>query len=77
MCTSFKLKSHIFEHVEGGQLLIDHLNGVKEIALKTTKYNGVINDELEEVIRIIAMCHDFGKPVITFKCTWMESIQGN
>lgn len=61
MCTSFKLKSHIFEHVEGGQLLIDHLNGVKEIALKTTKYNGVINDELEEVIRIIAMCHDFGK----------------
>lgn len=67
MCTSFSLKSHVFGEKEGGQLLVDHLRGVKDIALETSMYNGVIGKELEEVIKIIAMCHDFGKASTYFQ----------
>ncbi|WP_346930178.1 CRISPR-associated helicase Cas3' [Clostridium sp.] len=67
MYTSFKLKSHIFDNSKGDQLLVDHLTGVAEIALNTTKYNGVINHELEEVIRTIGLCHDFGKASTYFQ----------
>ncbi|MBM6860902.1 CRISPR-associated endonuclease Cas3'', partial [Clostridium saudiense] len=61
MSTSFSLKSHIFDDGRDDQYLIDHLTGVYEIAIETTKNNGVINDELKEVIKTISMCHDFGK----------------
>ncbi|WP_346897407.1 CRISPR-associated helicase Cas3' [Clostridium sp. UBA7503] len=72
MCTSFKLKSHIFDNNKGDQLLVDHLTGVAEIALNTTKYNGVINNELEKVIKTIGLCHDFGKASSYFQ----EYLQG-
>lgn len=67
MYTSFKLKSHIFDNSKGDQLLVDHLTGVAEIALNTTKYNGVINHELEEVIKTVGLCHDFGKASTYFQ----------
>lgn len=67
MYTSFKLKSHKFEDERGGQLLIDHLKGVTKIALETSKYNGIIDDKLDEVIRTICMCHDFGKASTYFQ----------
>lgn len=62
MCFSFKLKSHVKEGetFENGQLLVDHLKGVRNIALATTKMHGV-QGEIESIISIICMCHDFGK----------------
>ncbi|MEQ8197754.1 MAG: CRISPR-associated helicase Cas3', partial [Clostridiaceae bacterium] len=67
MCTSFKLKSHVFEEGKGGQLLVDHLKGVSDIAVQISKNNGIKDDELEKVIRIITMCHDFGKASTYFQ----------
>ncbi|WP_072726265.1 CRISPR-associated helicase/endonuclease Cas3 [Tepidibacter thalassicus] len=59
MSFSFKIMSHINEN-KSGQLLIDHLTQVRDIALKTHKTHGK-NKELDEIIEIICMCHDFGK----------------
>ena len=38
MCTSFKLKSHIYEN-KSSQLLVDHLRGVAKIAKETSQLN--------------------------------------
>lgn len=61
MFTSFKLQSHKFEDKRGGQLLVDHLKGVTKIGLETSSDKGIMDSELEEVIKTICMCHDFGK----------------
>lgn len=62
MCTSFKLMSHIYENGEkDGQLLVDHLKGVTEIAINEAKEKGINEEEILNVIKIICMCHDFGK----------------
>ena len=62
MCTSFKLMSHIYENSEkDGQLLVDHLKGVTEIAINEAKEKGINEEEILNVIKIICMCHDFGK----------------
>lgn len=67
MSFSYKLISHKGEKFIGGQqLLVAHLKGVADIALKLHKTHG-IGDELEEVIRIICMCHDFGKATSYFQ----------
>ncbi|KUO53430.1 MAG: hypothetical protein APF76_09330 [Desulfitibacter sp. BRH_c19] len=62
MSFSFKLKSHVQEGIpfEDGQLLVDHLQGVKNIAIETSKMHGVVG-EIEKIIGTICMCHDFGK----------------
>lgn len=62
MSFTFRLRSHVKEgqSFESGQLLVDHLNGVKDIALKANKDHGIGNS-LDEVIRIICLSHDFGK----------------
>jgi CRISPR-associated endonuclease/helicase Cas3 len=61
MCTSFKLKSHIFRSLKDDQLLVDHLLGVQKIAVETAKYNGINDEEIINVIKIVTLCHDFGK----------------
>lgn len=61
MCTSFKLKSHVFKNSKGDQLLVDHLLGVQKIAVETSKYNGISDEEIINVINIVTLCHDFGK----------------
>ncbi|MGB7604839.1 MAG: CRISPR-associated helicase Cas3', partial [Lutisporaceae bacterium] len=67
MSFSYKLISHKGEKFpDGQQLLVAHLRGVTDIALKLHKSHG-INEELEEVIRIICMCHDFGKASTYFQ----------
>lgn len=62
MSFTFKLRSHtkMGQPFESGQLLVDHLKGVRDIALKANKDHGLGN-ELDEVISIICLCHDFGK----------------
>ena len=62
MFFSFKLRSHVKEGqtYEEGQLLVDHLNGVREIALETNSLHGV-KGEIEKVIDTVCLCHDFGK----------------
>lgn len=60
MSFSFKLLSHCGEKFKGGQLLVDHLKGVSQIALDLHGQHG-IKENIEEVIRTICMCHDFGK----------------
>jgi CRISPR-associated endonuclease/helicase Cas3 len=68
MCFSYKIKSHVKEGepYENGQLLVDHLKGVRDIALATTRMHGVIG-EIEEVLELICMCHDFGKASSCFQ----------
>lgn len=63
MSFSYKLKSHKFENKPfiNGQTLYDHLKGVTEIALTSHRLHMQNSTELEDVIRIICMCHDFGK----------------
>lgn len=61
MCTSFKLKSHVFNNPKGDQLLVEHLLGVQKIAVETSKYNGISDEEIINVINIVTLCHDFGK----------------
>ncbi len=57
----YKLLSHVFEGRKSrNQTLHNHLKGVTEIALETTRMHGVIG-EIEQVIETICMCHDFGK----------------
>lgn len=62
MSTTYKLKSHVFKDnsSKDDQLLVDHLKGVRDIALNTSKMHG-ITGEIDEVIDTICMCHDFGK----------------
>lgn len=62
MSTIYKLKSHIFKDnpLKDDQLLADHLKGVRDIALNTSKMHG-ITGEIHEIIDTICMCHDFGK----------------
>ena len=60
MCTSFKLKSHIYEN-KSSQLLVDHLRGVAKIAKETSQLNGIDDKEIMNVIEILGLCHDFGK----------------
>ena len=60
MCTSFKLKSHIYEN-KSSQLLVDHLRGVAKIAKETSQLNGIDDKEIMNVIEILCLCHDFGK----------------
>lgn len=61
MCTYFKLISHIFEGRKDGQLLVDHLKGVCNVALDTTRIHGIKGEKIEKVIETICLCHDFGK----------------
>lgn len=60
MCTSFKLKSHIYEN-KSSQLLVEHLRGVARIAKETSQLNGIDDKEIMNVIEILGLCHDFGK----------------
>lgn len=62
MSISYKLMSHRKEGqaYEDGQRLVDHLRGVSRIAEGITTDHG-IHGEIKEVIRLIALCHDFGK----------------
>lgn len=60
MCTSFKLKSHIYEN-KSSQLLVEHLRGVARIAKETSQLNGIDDKEIMNVIEILVLCHDFGK----------------
>lgn len=60
MSYSYKLYSHYGDKFTNGQLLVDHLRGVSEIALSMHSKHGV-KEDLEEIIRTICMCHDFGK----------------
>lgn len=60
MCTSFKLKSHIYEN-KSSQLLVEHLRGVAIIAKETSQLNGIDDKEIMNVIEILGLCHDFGK----------------
>ncbi len=60
MCTSFKLKSHIYEN-KSSQLLVEHLRGVARIAKETSQLNGIDDKEIMNVIEILCLCHDFGK----------------
>lgn len=68
MSFSFKLKSHVYKEnpSKGGQLLVDHLNGVRKIALETNDMHG-INEDISNIISIICMCHDFGKASTYFQ----------
>lgn len=49
MCTSFKLKSHIYEN-KSSQLLVEHLRGVARIAKETSQLNGIDDKEIMNVI---------------------------
>ena len=60
MCTSFKLKSHIYEN-KSSQLLVEHLRGVARIEKETSQLNGIDDKEIMNVIEILGLCHDFGK----------------
>lgn len=60
MCTSFKLKSHIYEN-KSSQLLVEHLRGIARIAKETSQLNGIDDKEIMNVIEILGLCHDFGK----------------
>lgn len=62
MSFSFKLRSHRkeSESYEDGQLLVEHLQGVRDIAIKTSRMHG-ISGNIEKIIEILCMCHDFGK----------------
>ncbi|WP_244834965.1 CRISPR-associated helicase Cas3' [Clostridium sp. BJN0001] len=60
MSISFNLISHTFEN-KSSQLLIDHLKGVRDIALYTAKEKGICDDDILNAIDLICMCHDFGK----------------
>jgi CRISPR-associated endonuclease/helicase Cas3 len=62
MYFSFRLKSHNSneQKSEDGQLLIDHLQKVSKITEKISDSHG-IEGELKEIIKVISMCHDFGK----------------
>ncbi len=62
MSFSFKLKSHVKkdEAYEDGQLLVNHLKGVTNIALNTSRMHGV-SKTINTIIEIIGMSHDFGK----------------
>ena len=62
MSFTFNLRSHTKkgQPYESGQLLVDHLFGVRDIALKANRDHGMGN-ELDEVISTICLSHDFGK----------------
>ena len=60
MLNSYKLLSH------PDKLLKDHLNGVAQIAIDTHKSHS-INYEIDNLIKIIALCHDFGKATKFFQ----------
>ncbi len=68
MCFSFKLRSHVKgeQSYKDGQLLVDHLKGVRDIAIETNTLHG-LKGEIDEIISIICMCHDFGKASIYFQ----------
>lgn len=51
---------------EDGQLLVDHLRGVRDIALKTNEFHG-LSGETDDIISTICMGHDFGKASIYFQ----------
>jgi len=65
---TFKLKSHVKdgESFEDGQLLVDHLRGVSDIALETNRIHG-LGGEIDNIISTICMCHDFGKASTYFQ----------
>ena len=63
MSISYKLKSHT-SNFEDDQLLADHLQGTKNIALgiiNRTGFDKKFKEEIKEVVDIICMTHDFGK----------------
>jgi CRISPR-associated endonuclease/helicase Cas3 len=78
MCFSFRIRSHVKdgESYENGQLLADHLTGVRDIALATTRMHGVIG-EIEEIIELICMCHDFGKASSYFQRHLKDEYHGD
>lgn len=78
MFTTYKLKSHVYEDnpFKNDQLLVDHLKGVRAIALNTSKMHG-ITGEIDEVIDTICMCHDFGKASCYFQRYLKNEYNGN
>ena len=78
MSFSYRLKSHTKEgktYAEG-QLLVDHLQSVSEIALETTRLHGVVGD-IENIIKTICMCHDFGKASNYFQKYLQKEYKGS
>ena len=78
MSITYKLKSHVYENdsFNNGQLLVDHLKGVTDIALQTSKLHGVTG-EIDKIIRIITMSHDFGKASSYFQRYLKGEYNGN
>ncbi|HQK54362.1 MAG TPA: CRISPR-associated helicase Cas3' [Sedimentibacter sp.] len=71
MSFSYKLYSHYGDKFPDGRLLVDHLRGVSEIALDIHRQHG-IKEDIEDVIRVICMCHDFGKA----SCFFQDYLKG-
>jgi len=75
MYFSYKLYSHYGGKFPNGRLLVDHLRGVSEIALDIHRQHG-IKEDIEDVIRVICMCHDFGKASRFFQDYLKEKYYG-
>ena len=75
MSFSYKLYSHYGDKFPDGRLLVDHLRGVSEIALDIHRQHG-IKEDIEDVIRVICMCHDFGKASRFFQDYLKEKYYG-
>ncbi len=75
MSFSYKLYSHYGGKFPDGRLLVDHLRGVSEIALDIHRQHG-IKEDIEDVIRVICMCHDFGKASRYFQDYLKEKYYG-
>jgi len=75
MSFSYKLYSHYGDKFPDGRLLVDHLKGVSKIALDIHRQHG-IKEDIEDVIRIICMCHDFGKASRFFQDYLKEKYYG-
>ncbi|MGV8146959.1 MAG: CRISPR-associated helicase Cas3' [Alkaliphilus sp.] len=69
MCISFKLKSH------PDQLLKKHLQEVSKIAIETHCSHGG-DPKLEELIKTVCLCHDFGKGTSYFQKYLMKECFG-
>lgn len=71
-----KLKSHVFkDNTKEDIYLENHLKEVSEIAVETSRMHGVIG-EIEAIIKIICMCHDFGKASSFFQKYLNEEYAG-
>lgn len=64
------------ESFKDGQLLVDHLKGVRDIAIETSRMHG-ITGEIEDVINMICLCHDFGKASEYFQRYLKDEYDGN